>query len=425
MVTAVLLIFFFGTIFTKLPVAIVLGFSALASIMVQGTIPMTVIVSRMFAGLDSYTLIAIPMFILAGNLLNESGATTRLFDFADTLVGRFRGGLGHTNILASVLFAGLSGSAVADSAGLGRIEIESMEGKGYPIDYAAAITVSSAVIGPIIPPSIPMIVFGAMAGESVIKLFAGGIIPGLLTAFMLMIAVFITSKWIPNFPAPFHASLGQIWHAFKRGILALIAPIIILGGIFSGLYTPTEASVMTVFYVLAIEVFVYRQMKIADYKRIMLQTIIDTGAVVLIISMANAFGWVLAIQRIPNMLTVGLESLNVHPYVILMLINIILLFLGCFVEGLAVMAILIPVLVPLIQQLGLSTVHFGVLMVFNLMLGTVTPPLGMSLFVISNITKLSVGKIARATVPFFIPLIITLVIITLFPQLVLFIPNLL
>ena len=176
MVTAILLILFFGTIFTKLPVAIVLGLSALVSIMVQGVIPMTIIVSRIFAGLDSYTLIAIPMFILAGNMLNESGATTRLFDFADTLVGRFKGGLGHTNIFASVLFAGLSGSAVADSAGLGRIEIESMQEKGYPLDYATSITVSSAVIGPIIPPSIPMIVFGAMTGESVIRLFAGGII---------------------------------------------------------------------------------------------------------------------------------------------------------------------------------------------------------------------------------------------------------
>jgi tripartite ATP-independent transporter DctM subunit len=425
MAVAALLIIFFVTIFTQLPVAIVLGVSSLGSIVLSGDYPLSIIITRMFSGIDSYTLIAIPMFILAGSLLNESGATMKMFDFADALVGRFRGGLGHTNVFASVLFAGLSGSAVADSAGLGRIEIESMTKKGYKPEFSSAITASSAVIGPIIPPSIPMIVYGAMTGESVIRLFAGGIIPGLLTALFLMLMVYIIARKTPNFPVSDHGTLEVIFATFKRAFLPLMAPVIILGGIFSGFYTPTEASVVTVLYVIILDIFVYKTLKLKDYKRILLQTILDSAAVLIIISTASVFGWLLAVEKIPQLLTSWLSVFMANPIIILLLINLILLFLGCFVEGLAVMAILIPVFVPLIIEAGLSPIHFGVLMVYNLMVGTVTPPLGMSLFVISNITKISVGKLTRAMVPFYIPLVVTLLLISFFPQLVMFLPNLL
>ncbi len=425
MAVAAILVIFFATIFTQLPVAIVLGISSLGAIVISGDYPLIIMISRMFSGIDSYTLIAIPMFILAGSLLNESGATMRMFDFADALVGRFKGGLGHTNVFASILFAGLSGSAVADSAGLGRIEIESMTKKGYKADFSSAITASSAVIGPIIPPSIPMIVYGAMTGESVIRLFAGGIFPGLLTGLLLMLTVYIIASKTPNFPVSDHGTPAVIWASFKKAFLPLMAPVIILGGIFSGFYTPTEASVMTVFYVLILDFFVYKTLTLKDYRRIFLQTILDSAAVIIIISTASIFGWLLAVEKIPQLLTSGLAVFMNHPLIILFLINLILLFLGCFVEGLAVMAILIPVFVPLIIEAGLSPVHFGVLMVFNLMVGTVTPPLGMSLFVISNITKISVGKLTKAMIPFYIPLVLTLALITFFPQIVMFIPNLL
>jgi tripartite ATP-independent transporter DctM subunit len=300
-----------------------------------------------------------------------------------------------------------------------------MTKKGYKPEFSSAITASSAVIGPIIPPSIPMIVYGAMTGESVIRLFAGGIIPGLLTALFLMLMVYIIARKTPDFPVSDHGTLEVIIATFKRAFLPLMAPVIILGGIFSGFYTPTEASVVTVFYVLILDIFVYKTLKLRDYKRILLQTILDSAAVLIIISTASVFGWLLAVEKIPQLLASGLSVFMANPIFILLLINLILLFLGCFVEGLAVMAILIPVFVPLIIEAGLSPVHFGVLMVFNLMVGTVTPPLGMSLFVISNITKISVGKLTRAMIPFYIPLVLTLLLISFFPQIVMFLPNLL
>ncbi|HPT62630.1 MAG TPA: TRAP transporter large permease, partial [Bacillota bacterium] len=348
---------------------------------------------------------SIPMFILAARLLNETGSTERIFEFANCLVGHIKGGLGHANVLASIIFAGISGSAVADSAGLGRIEIEAMQKEGYDLAFSSAITVASSVIGPIIPPSIPMVIYGAMVGESVVKLFAGGIIPGLLMGVGLMIVVYMIAARDPDFPRRERASLSTIWHAFKDGFLALITPIIILGGIFSGIYTPTEASVAAVLYVLVLDLFVYKELSLADYRRIFLETVIDSGAIVIIISCANVFGWVLAIERIPNILVNLVIGITTNKYLVLLIVCAILLFLGCFIEGIAIMVILIPVLVPLVTQVGVDPIHFGVLMTLVTMIGVITPPMGMSLFVVCNITGLSVFELARATVPLFIPLV--------------------
>lgn len=423
MVVITLLVLFFGTIFTQLPVAIVIGFSSMCAVIASGTYPLTVIVSRMFSGIDSFVLLAIPMFILAGSMLNESGATERLFDFADSLVGRFKGGLGHTNVVASMIFAGISGSAVADAAGLGRVEIAAMTKKGYSLEFSSAITIASSVIGPIIPPSIPMVIYGAMTGESVVKLFAGGLIPGVMMGILLMVMVYIIAVRTPGFPPTEHATLPEIWRTFKEAILPLLAPIIILGGIFSGFYTPTEASVAAVVYVFAVEMFIYRKLKFPDYKRIFLGTIIDSGVIIIIISTASAFGWLLAIEKIPNMLTDALLAFS-SPIVIMIMINLLLLFLGCFIEGLAIMVILIPVLVPLTTQLGYSPIHFGIIMVVNVMIGVTTPPLGMCLFVVSNITKVPVWDLAKAMGPFYISLVLVLVLILFVPQTVMFLPNL-
>ena len=424
MVVITLIVLFFGTIFTRLPVAIVLGFSSICAILVSGTYPLTVVVSRMFSGIDSFTLLAIPMFILAGRMLNESGATERLFDFANTLVGRIRGGLGHTNVVASIIFAGISGSAVADAAGLGRVEIEAMTKKGYSLEFSSAITIASSVIGPIIPPSIPMVIYGAMTGESVIRLFAAGLVPGLLMGIGLMAMVYIIARRTPGFPATEHAKFSEIWRTFKVAILPLLAPVIILGGIFSGFYTPTEASVAAVIYVFFVELFIYKGLKFQDYKKIFIDTIIDSGTIVIIISTASIFGWLLAIERIPNLLTNYLLTFS-SPIVILLLINLLLLFLGCFIEGLAIMVILIPVLVPLVTQLGFSPIHFGVIMILNVMIGVATPPLGMCLFVISNITKIPVWQLSKAVRPFYVTLAMVLLLIILVPQIVMFLPNLL
>lgn len=424
MVVTVLLITFFVTVFTDLPIAIVLGFSSLAAILASGTYPLTIIVSRMFSGIDSFTLLAIPMFILAGKLLNESGATHRIFNFANTVVGHIRGGLGHTNVLASIIFAGISGSAVADSAGLGRVEIEAMNSKGYDPKFSSAITISSSVIGPIIPPSIPMIVYGAMAGESVVKLFAGGLIPGLLTGLALMIMVYILARRTSGFPVLEKASFKERAAAFKVALLPLLAPAIILGGIFSGFYTATEASVAAVVYVLILEFLFYKELNWKDLRRIMIETIIESGAIVIIISTASIFGWLMAIEQIPNMLIRGLMTLSDYPYLVMLLINVILLLLGCFIEGLAVMMILTPVLVPLITKLGFSPIYFGVLMILNLMVGTTTPPMGMCLFVVSNVTKIPVSQLSRAMLPFYLALVAALLMCLFFPPIIMFLPNL-
>ena len=425
MLIPVLVFTFFVTIFTKLPVAIVLGFSSLMAFLVSGQYPITIIINRMFAGLDSFVLIAIPMFILVARLMNESGASRRMFNFANACVGHYPGGLGHTNVLASIIFAGMSGSAVADSAGLGRIEIEAMNERGYKGPFSAAITAASSVIGPIIPPSIPMVVYGTMAGVSVVRLFAGGLVPGLLLGLTLMIMVYIIAKRTTGFPVEKKATGRELFVALRQGIPALMAPAIILGGIFTGFYTPTEASVVAVIYVILLDLIIYRELKLKDYKRIILETVLDTGTIVIIIGCASVFGWLLAVERIPNRLVDFLLVLDASPIVILLLINLILLLLGCFIEGLAIMVILIPVLVPLITQLGYDPTFFGVIMVLNIMIGVVTPPLGMSLFVISNITNLSVGTLGKAMIPFYIPLIVTLLLCTFFPILVMFVPNLL
>jgi tripartite ATP-independent transporter DctM subunit len=424
MLATILLLTFLLTVFSQIPMVVVLGISSVLALFVSKEYPLLMVIQRMFSGIDSFTLLAIPMFILAGRLLNESGATERIFNFANSIVGHIKGGLGHTNIVASIIFAGISGSAVADSAGLGRVEIEAMTKEGYDPEFSSAITIASSVIGPIIPPSIPMVIYGVMAGESIIKLFAGGFIPGLLLGLALMVAVYIYAARTPGFPCRTRAKFPEVWSSFKKAFLSLLAPLIILGGLFSGFYTPTEASVIAVVYVFGLEVFSFKKLKFQDYRRIFLETIIDSGTIVIIISAASIFGWLLAVEKIPNILVDSILSITRNPYLVLIIIDAVLLFLGCFVEGLAIMIILIPVLVPLVTQLGISSIHFGVLMVLTMMIGVATPPMGMSLFVISNITNIPVMRLGKAIIPFFIPLVVTLLLVTFFPQFVMFLPNL-
>jgi tripartite ATP-independent transporter DctM subunit len=350
--------------------------------------------------------------------------TNRIFDFTETLVGRYKGGLGHTNVLASIIFAGMSGSAVADAAGLGRIEIEAMIEKGYSKEFSSGITIASSVIGPIIPPSVPMLIYAAMTGVSVLRLFAGGVIPGLMTGALLMIMIYFIANRTPNFPKPVKAGWGDIIYTFKRAFFALLVPVIILGGIFSGYYTPTESATAAVVYVILIEVFVYKNLKFKDFKRIMLASILDVGAIVAIIAMASSFGWVMSIQRIPQVLVETVLSYNLPPDLVLVIIVLLLLFLGCFIEGIAILVMLVPLLVPVASLLGFDPIHFGVLFVFIMVLGATTPPMGMCLFAIANVTGLPIPLLIRGISIFYIPLILAVLLIMFFPQIVLFLPSL-
>lgn len=425
MIVPALILTFIITIFTKVPVAIALGFSSLVAFLVSGQYPLMVLINRLFSGMDSFVLISIPMFILMARIMNESGSSRRMFNFANSLVGHWPGGLGHTNVLASVIFAGMSGSSAADAAGLGRIEIESMNEHGYDPAFSGAITAASSVIGPIIPPSIPMVVYGTMSGTSVVKLFAGGFLPGLLLGLTLMIIVYIIAKRTPGFPIEKKANLKERWIAFKDGLPALVTIVIILGGIFTGLYTPTEASVIAVLYVFFLDICFYHELKLSDYGRLLYETALDTGMILIIIACANAFGWLLAVERIPSIMIDFITQLNVSPLVVLLLINAVLLFLGCFIEGIAILVILTAVLLPIVMQLGYNPVYFGVLAVLNVMIGVVTPPMGMSLFITSRITNIPVMKLSKALLPFYVSLIGALLLCIFFPDIILFLPNLL
>jgi len=380
-------------------------------------------VQRMVAGLDSFVLLAIPLFILTGNLMNTGGITDRLFSFARGLVGHFRGGLGQANIIASMIFSGMSGSAVADAGGLGAIEIKAMNDQGYPKGFSGAVTIASSVIGPVIPPSIPMVLYGALANVSVGRLFMGGIIPGVLVGISLMILVYMMSVK-HNYPRDKRISFKEFLIRFEKAFLAALTPVIILGGIISGIFTPTEAAAVAAIYAFALSFFVYRTIKIKDIPKILLDTMITTAVVTFIISNASSFSYLLLLGDISDKLLNALTAITMNRYVMLMILNIVLLFFGCVMEAGVALILLVPILVPLLNIVGIDLVHFGVVITLNLMIGVATPPIGMSLFVVSQISDMKVEDLMRSILPFLIPLIIVLFIITYIPILVTWIPNL-
>lgn len=372
---------------------------------------------------DSFPLLAAPFFILMGNLMNTSGVTRRIFHFADCLVGHIKGGLGHANVVASMIFAGMSGAAVADAAGLGTIEIEAMREGGYDIDFSAAITAASATIGPIIPPSLPMIIFGVLANTSVGGLFLGGVIPGFLMGIALMIYVYFYAR---NKNYPYHAfpPLREFFKAFQEAFLSLLTPVILLGGIFSGMFTPTEAAAVAAFYALLLGFF-YHELTLKDFPRIILQTVETNAVVMALVMTASLFGWVITRAQVPQMMGRFLVGISSNPLLILLIINLFLLFVGCFMEAIAAQMILIPILLPVVLRLGISPIHFGVMMVLNLMIGTLTPPIGVVLYVTAKVADISFEEVTKATFPFLVPLLIVLLLISIFPELTLFLPRLL
>ncbi|MEZ5864595.1 MAG: TRAP transporter large permease [Geminicoccaceae bacterium] len=403
------------------PVFAALGISSLLYIVLAGIPPM-IVVQQMFNGIDKFSLLAVPFFILAGILMNAARITDELFTFARSLVGHLRGGLGHVNIVASVIFSGMSGTAVADAGGLGTVEIKAMRDQGYPERFAVGITAASSTIGPIIPPSLSMIVYGVVANASIGQLFAAGIVPGILMALALHVMVWYLA-WRHDYPRERRAGLRRIATTFLSSLPALVAPVIIIGGIVTGVVTPTEAAAVAVIYALLVGVFWYRALGAGAIVRALFETFETTAVVMLMVSASAAFGWILVRENIAAGFTQAIVTLAGDPWQAMLLLNLILLFAGMFMETVAIILILTPIMIPVLDTYGIDHVQFGVIMVLNLMIGLLTPPIGLLLFVMARIARMDLMSVTAACAPFMIPLIIVLVLISLFPALTLTVPG--
>ncbi|WP_408015335.1 TRAP transporter large permease [Roseibium limicola] len=418
-----LFLLLFGLIVLGLPVGIALAGSSLAFILYTGQVPDVIVVHRMINGVDSFPLLAVPFFILAGNLMNTSGITNRIFGFARALIGWMRGGLGHVNIGASVIFAGMSGAAVADAGGLGAIEIKAMRDAKYDPGFAIGVTAASSTIGPIIPPSLPMVIYGVMAGASIGQLFAAGFIPGLIMAVALMIMVAWYAR-TRNYPRDQAFQMSVLWDTFKSALLSLLTPVIIVGGILFGIFTPTEAAIAACAWALFLGLGVYRTLTLKRFLRVSFDTIETTSVVLFIVAGASIFAWILTSNRVTESFASLILEFSDNPYVVLALINIILLVVGCFLETVAAITILVPVLLPIAIHIGVDPVHFGVVMVLNLMIGLLTPPVGMVLYVLSRVSKVPFEKCLSATMPFLVPLVLVLLLVTFVPAVSMWLPTL-
>lgn len=422
------LLFLFAALFTMLvlgvPIAISLAGSCLIYVLLTGRVPDVVVVHRMINGIDSFPLLAIPFFILAGNLMNNGGITTRIFDFAKALMGWMRGGLGHVNVGASIVFSGMSGAAVADAGGLGTIEIKAMRDAGYEEGFAVGITAASSTIGPIIPPSLPMVIYGVMASVSVGQLFVAGLIPGLLMGAILMVMITLLARR-RGYPRDAAFSLSVLGHTFKRAFLSLLTPVIIVGGIMSGAFTPTEAAIAAVVYALFLGGVVYRILTWRRLLKVSMETIETTAIILLIVAGASIFAWILTSNQVTQHVVELLGPFADNPVATLIIINLVLIIVGCFMETIAAITILVPVLLPLAVASGVDPVHFGVIMVLNLMIGLLTPPVGMVLYVLSRVSNISFETCMRGTLPFLVPLVISLLLVTFIPAISMWLPNLL
>lgn len=417
-----LAITFVVTLLIGLPIYAVMGASVLVYFLLTGVNPIT-IPHRAFAGIDVFVLMAVPFFMLAGNLMNAGGTTRRLVALADAMVGWVRGGLAHVNVVVSMLFAGISGSAAADTAAVGSIMIRSMKERGYSTEFATSVTISSSLIGPIIPPSIILIVYAVVAGVSVNALFLAGIVPGILLglAQMALIAIY---AWRLGFGKGERFSVRRFLLAFADGLVPLGMPAIILGGIFSGFFTPTEAAAVACLYALLVGLFVYRELKLRDLTRIVWDSARTTGSALIIVSIAAPLSWILTKEQVPATVTAAIQSVSDSPIVTLLLINLMLLVLGAFMEMIAALIILVPILLPVVVAMGMDPVHFGIIVAINLTIGMITPPVGISLFIGATIARISPERLAWANMPFLMVSILVLLAITFLPGLVMFLPDL-
>jgi TRAP-type C4-dicarboxylate transport system permease large subunit len=449
-----------------LPVAIAMAGSSLIYLLwAQGTPPF-VVIHRMVSGIDSFPLLAVPFFILAGNLMNNAGITNRIYNFALALVGWLKGGLGHVNIIGSVIFAGMSGTAIADAAGLGTIEIKAMKDHGYSTEFSVGVTAASATLGPIIPPSLPFVIYGMMANVSVGALFLAGIIPGLLMAVLMMLTVaYFAHKngwgadvkfdwhrvikaltetavvigwplalWLlidkAGLPAQATVAAGLVIlfgmdRVFRfQAVLPIMTPVLLIGGMTTGVFTPTEGAIAACVWAMVLGLFWYRTLTWKKFVKVCLDTVETTSTVLFIVAAASIFGWMLTATGVTAAISSWVLAFTDKPWVFLLLANLLMLFVGCFLEPTAAITILVPILVPICQSLGIDLIHFGLVMVLNLMIGLLHPPMGMVLFVLARVAKLSVERTTVAILPWLVPLLASLVIITYVPKLVLWLPKL-
>jgi tripartite ATP-independent transporter DctM subunit len=405
-----------------LALSAIVGFALLALFVPTRNFSFGLIAQRLVRGVDSFPLLAIPLFIFAGKVMNRGSITERLFSFASAVVGPVRGGLGHVNILASLIFSGMSGAAVADVAGLGSIEIKAMKDAGYDPPFCCAVTGASSIIGPIIPPSIPMVVYAVLAGVSTGKMFLGGIIPGLLMGVSLMVMVAIISHR-RRYPVGERTSLKGIFTVFRRSFLPLLTPVIIVGGIWTGHFTPTEAACIGSVYALILAALVYRIAGWKDIVQLLKETMNDSISILLILSAASLYSGSLALLRIPDMIAAYLAGFSKSPMLLLVLINIFLLGIGFFMPAMVTINVFTPILVPIMSSLGIDPIFFGVVMVLNVMIGMLTPPFGIVLFTLAKVSDTPLREVMREMVPFIVTLVVVLAILLIFPQLVTYIPN--
>lgn len=379
---------------------------------------------QMFNGVNSQTLLAVPFFVLAGNLMNGGGVTTRIFDFAASMIGHRKGGLAHVNVLASLIFSGMSGSALADAGGLGQLEIKSMKDSGFDEGFAGGITAASCIIGPLVPPSTPLIIYAVLANQSVEKLFMAGFLPGLLTTAALMIMCSILSHK-RNYPSEPKRSWSYRANSFKKSFWALLTPVIILVGIFTGYFTPTEAAVVAALYTMILGFFVYKELNPKSFFKICLDSIKTSGTIVLMILGVTLFQFVISREQMPQAIATFFTSHVNSKLTLLLMINIVLLILGTCIDALPLQMILVPILLPAVLAYDINPIHFGVVVIFNLMIGILTPPMGTALFVVARVGNMKFKTLMKGVVPFLIPLVITLILLNIFPEITLLLPRLL
>ncbi len=447
-----------------IPVAIAMAGSSLIYILVSGNLPPFAVVHRMIGGIDSFPLLAVPFFILAGNLMNNAGITNRIYNFALALVGWLKGGLGHVNVVGSVIFAGMSGTAIADAAGLGTIEIKAMKDHGYATEFAVGVTAASATLGPIIPPSLPFVIYAMMANVSVGALFLAGILPGVLMAVLMMATVayfahkngwggdirfsgarfgkaMLETAVVAGWPlavyyavqagAPAQPTvIGAIVLLFAadrvfrfQAVLPIMTPVLLIGGMTTGLFTPTEGAIAACVWAMVLGLAWYRTMSWKMFVKVCLDTVETTATVMFIVAAASIFGWMLTATGVTAQIAQWVLALTQEPWLFLLMANLLMLFVGCFLEPTAAITILVPILLPIARQLGVDPVHFGLVMVLNLMIGLLHPPMGMVLFVLARVARLSVERTTMAILPWLLPLLGSLVILTYVPAIGLWLPR--
>lgn len=462
--TAALLIAFLVLMVIGVPVALAMAGASLLYVMLSGTVPDYVVIHRMVNGIDSFPLLAVPFFIMAGNLMNSAGITNRIYNFALALVGWMKGGLGHVNVIGSMIFAGMSGTAIADAAGLGTIEIKAMKDHGYSTEFAVGVTAASATLGPIVPPSLPFVIYAMFANVSIGQLFLAGIIPGVVMALLMMLTVayyahknnwgrdaafrwskigkaFLELAVVVGFPvaiwgatefgtepAPtFFVAMALLLLADRlfrfNAVLPIMTPVLLIGGMTTGIFTATEGAIAACVWAMFLGLVWYRTLNWKMLIKVSMDTVETTATVLLIVAAASIFGWLLTVTRVTDAVAAAVLAYTHNPAMFLLLANLLMLFVGCFLEPTAAITILVPILLPICHQLGVDPVHFGLVMVLNLMIGLLHPPMGMVLFVLARVSKLSLERTTVAILPWLVPLLGSLILLTYVPEISLWLPK--